>query len=97
MSAYIVTADGRVPLSGRSTIGTTSDQSIRLADEYVSNRHAELVSMGEQWYISDAGSMNGVTVNEQRIYEYAPLRSGDQIRVGHTTLLFQQDAPEPPR
>ena len=36
----------------------------------------------------DARSANGVYINGHRIVQDVPLRDGDCIRIGHTTLVY---------
>ncbi len=57
----------------------------------VSRRHAELSFNGYQWQIKDLNSTNGTAVNNQRLSPNVPqpLNSGDQVRVGKVSLVFQ--------
>lgn len=56
----------------------------------VSRRHFRLKREGDQVYIEDLNSMNGVVVNDQKIppYSLQPLRSGDRIVLGKMQLRF---------
>ena len=56
-------------------------------DEYVSQFHAEIRQGADgRLLLIDLGSINGTWVNGQRVYRWTPVQSGDEIRVGHTTL-----------
>lgn len=53
----------------------------------VSRRHAKMVWQGA-WYVEDLGSVNGVFVRGQRIFQRTPLNNGDQIGLGRLLLTF---------
>jgi class 3 adenylate cyclase len=86
--AYVLEGDGDL------TIGRGEDADVRLGwDPSVSLIHAEVTRLGRQWLISDDGvSRNGTFVNGERISGRRRLRDGDAVRVGRTTLSFN-DAP----
>jgi hypothetical protein len=73
------------------TIGRDLAADILLAgDSKVSGMHAELEQLGEDWVIVDDGlSRNGTFVNADRVQGRRRLKSGDEIRVGGTTMLYQ--------
>lgn len=81
----------RFDLPGRPTaLGRDSSNPIRLHDSEVSRRHAEMRPADEDAFrIVDLGSANGTFVNGQRV-DQATLRSGDQVRLGRTVLLFSE-------
>lgn len=56
----------------------------------VSRRHFRLKREGDQVYIEDLNSMNGIVVNGQKVPPYTlhPLRSGDRIVLGKMELRF---------
>ena len=64
----------------------TSD--IALRDPNVSRRHAQIVYTGQDWSIEDLNSTNGTLVNNRRITR-CPLRDGDLLTFGLTTLEFR--------
>jgi class 3 adenylate cyclase len=76
------------------TIGRGEHADVRLWwDPSVSLIHAEAVRLGQHWLINDDGvSRNGTFVNGNRISGRHRLRDGDVVRVGRTTLSFN-DAP----
>ncbi len=65
-----------------------SSEALPLNDMTISRRHAELTPDDGHWYINDQKSANGTFVNGVRISKPTLLRSGDQIRVGSTLLVF---------
>ncbi|MDQ5824254.1 MAG: FHA domain-containing protein [Chloroflexota bacterium] len=56
----------------------------------VSRRHFRLKREGDQVYVEDLGSMNGVVVNGQKLPPYTlhPLRAGDRILLGKMEMRF---------
>jgi pSer/pThr/pTyr-binding forkhead associated (FHA) protein len=57
----------------------------------VSRRHFRLKREGDQVYIEDLNSMNGIVVNGQKVPPYTlhPLRTGDRILLGKMELRFE--------
>lgn len=90
-----------IPLSGqRVTLGKASTNVVSLEhDETVSRLHAVFENLGFAWSIRDLGSRNGTYLNGERISAERVLRSGDEVRVGKTRLIFWEvrDAGEPAR
>lgn len=79
-----------IPLGGqRVTLGKAATNAVSLEhDETVSRLHAVLENLGFAWSIRDLGSRNGTYLNGERITAERVLRSGDEVRVGKTRLLF---------
>lgn len=71
-------------------IGRGNDAAIRLDDDYVSTRHARIVSSGGQWYVEDLGSTNGTYLGAQRITQPVPIGLGSQVRVGKTIVELRK-------
>jgi pSer/pThr/pTyr-binding forkhead associated (FHA) protein len=77
-------------LTAQSVIGRDPTATVHLTDEEVSRRHA-IVSVGEgQVTIEDLGSFNGTHVDAGEVTQETPLRIGDQVRVGKTTLELRE-------
>jgi pSer/pThr/pTyr-binding forkhead associated (FHA) protein len=82
-----VTADlSKAPI----LIGRGNDAAIRLDDDYVSTRHARIVSSGGQWFIEDLGSTNGTYLGTQRITQPVAIGLGSQVRVGKTIVELRK-------
>ncbi|MDP8970280.1 MAG: FHA domain-containing protein [Actinomycetota bacterium] len=64
-------------------------------DRTLSRLHAVFEHFPAGWCITDLSSRNGTFVNGQRILGQHPLRSGDDIRVGKTRLVYRSDPREP--
>ncbi len=79
-----------VALSGdRVTLGKASTNVVSLDhDTTVSRIHAVLENFGQAWSVRDLGSRNGTYVNGERIAAERVLRSGDELRLGSSRLVF---------
>jgi len=79
------------------TLGRRAQTDVAITwDPQVSGLHAELHSLGGEWAIVDDGlSRNGTYLNGQRVNGRQRLRGGDRIRVGRTTLAYD-DGHAPP-
>jgi hypothetical protein len=79
-----------IPLTGhRVTIGKAETNMVSLDhDATVSRLHAVLENLGFAWSIRDLGSRNGTFINGDKISAEKVLRSGDEVRVGTSRLVF---------
>jgi hypothetical protein len=75
-----------------TSIGRGADADVRLTDQAVSRRHAEIRIANGGAILNDLQSTNGTTLNGVRITTTA-LADGDELRIGETVLIFH----EPPR
>ena len=64
-----------------------ANEMVLIGDPKVSRSHAELLLREGQWIILDLGSSNGTKVNNRRIEQH-PLRDGDRIQLGSTTIVY---------
>jgi hypothetical protein len=78
-----LTVRGEVPL----LVGRASACDVLVTHPSISRRHAVLVPGERGWSIQDLGSTNGTRVNGQRV-DAAPLRAGDEIRLGSARFRF---------
>ena len=70
------------------TVGRHSSNSIALHDTQVSRKHLELRPLDTGGFsVFDLGSGNGTLLNGQPVSS-SPLRSGDQISLGQSVLLY---------
>lgn len=81
---------GTFKLEDELKIGRDEDNQIVIDDAYASGLHARVYQQGDHIYVEDMGSTNGTFVKERKIKRPVSLRSGDQIRVGHTNMRFEQ-------
>jgi signal transduction histidine kinase len=71
-------------------LGRHSDNAVALTDLRCSRRHCELTPTPTGWQLTDLGSGNGTRVNGSTVTT-AILKPGDQIDLGETTLLLNDD------
>src|SRR5262245_27858149 len=72
-----------------TTIGRAESCDIGLfGDPSIERVHARVVLAGNQYLLSDGGTQAGTYLNDQRIVQPSPLRSGDRIRVGSSVVRF---------
>jgi FHA domain len=88
-----------LPLGRHTTIGRAPESDLRLQDSSVSRRHAVVTIGPKGAFIEDVHSVNGVTVNRQRI-RHARLADGDVLELGvkrfrFTTSPMKQPIPSP--
>lgn len=76
--------------SKRYFLGRAETNEIVLPDELCSRQHAELFASNGDWCVRDCQSMNGTRVNDKKIDRDRPLRSGDEISLGRSRLVFVQ-------
>ena len=68
-------------------LGRHPDSEISLDDITVSRRHAEIERTPDGHVVSDAGSLNGTYVNQERI-DRTVLRHGDELQIGKFRLVY---------
>lgn len=79
-------------LSGsKTTIGRHGESDIMLDDITVSRRHSEILHDGSSYTVSDAGSLNGTYINQQRI-DSGSLTQGDELQIGKFRLVFLESS-----
>jgi hypothetical protein len=81
-----------VPLGRHTTIGRARESDLCLKDSSVSRRHAVLTIEPNGAFIEDLRSVNGVTVNGQRI-RHARVTDGDVIELGVKRFRFTSSTP----
>lgn len=70
------------------TLGRDPGCDIFLDDITVSRRHAKITLIENQVSVTDAESLNGTYVNQERIEGPTTLQSDDELQVGKFKLLF---------
>lgn len=63
-----------------------------LLDPHIAKVHCQIAYEQGAWHISDFDSPSGTFVNGKRIEQHQALKPGDFIRIGKTSLQFQQEA-----
>lgn len=79
---------------GRADTSTRINPTIDLTPYFgkqlgVSRFHVEIMFINGRFHIKDMGSTNGTKLNNKKIspYRIVPFRSGDEIRLGHFTMI----------
>jgi pSer/pThr/pTyr-binding forkhead associated (FHA) protein len=80
-----------MPVGSGITIGRGQQCSVSLHDQEMSAMHAEFRIENGQPVVIDLGSTNGTYVNGEQVAPniLTPLKDGDQIRLGMTSLVFK--------
>ncbi len=94
--AYLIEKEG--PHTGRKyriqwnvvTIGYGEENSIKLDDNAVSLRHAQIERKDGHFVLYDLLSENGTYLNGKKLLRPKPLNDFDEIQVGLTKLIFRQ-------
>jgi FHA domain len=80
----------------RVSVGKARSNDIVLrSDPPVSRMHAVLERFAGGWCVRDLAARNGTFVNGQRLLGECQLRSGDEIRLGATRLVFRAEGLDP--
>jgi two-component system, cell cycle response regulator len=95
--ARLVTGKMFKLVQGETVIGRSAQCEVSMPDDGISRRHARLLRLpNDDYVIEDLDSRNGTFLNGNRVTERTPLKPGDKIQVGSTTVLLfaVQDALE---
>ncbi len=74
----------------QTTIGRGPTNTIQIPDTFISAEHTRLWYRNGQWFVQDAGSVNGSFVNSQPAYNALPAKVGDIVRVGYIQFKLTQ-------
>ena len=72
---------------GENTIGRSEKNDICVFDKKASRHHCKVIVEGDQLFVEDLNSTNGLRLNNKFITGRHPLKAGDHIRLGQTVLL----------
>ncbi len=87
-AGLIVAVDGKAhPVAKQAILGSSPQCDITLTDPQVSKKHALLYRQGDDWYLRDLDSRNGVYHNGKKV-AMTPLRAGDIILLGTKKLTI---------
>ena len=72
-----------------TSIGRKPGNTIVLSDDEVSRHHADVWLRDGMAFVCDSGSKNGTFLNGKKLEGEHAINSGDQIRVGNTTIVVR--------
>ncbi len=80
------------PLSRlRTTIGRSARSDVCIPDAFASRLHAEVRKEGDAYWLHDLGSANGTRYNGSAVSIPLPLKSGGEIQIGETSIIFEDE------
>lgn len=90
----LILPDGsEVELHGSCTFGRSEMNTVPLANDHVSRKHAVIQFQGEnEFWIVDLGSSNGTHVNGRRMSRPLALKDGDVIDMAGSRIEFRSEA-----
>ena len=78
------------------TFGRDKSCTVWVPDEQCSRSHCHVEFVDGKYVLVDDGSSNGTFVNEERV-EKRPLADGDKVRIGTTTIFYEEPEQKAPR
>ena len=75
----------------RTTIGRSARSDVCIPDAFASRLHAEIRQEGEGFWLHDLGSANGTRLNGTPVSAALPLRTGSEVQIGETRIVFEGD------
>ncbi|MCP5056161.1 MAG: FHA domain-containing protein [bacterium] len=82
--------------SDRLQVGRLEENDVVVRDRAASRTHALLERVGEQIYVEDLGSQNGIWLGGQRIEGRVEIGSTDELRIGRHTMRVGPPSVEAP-
>ncbi|QQR89464.1 MAG: FHA domain-containing protein [Myxococcales bacterium] len=79
---------------GITTVGRGVDNEVILTDVTVSRKHLRIINEQKELQLEDLGSGNGTLVNGESAFKI-PLKFGDRIRIGETSMAIVDAAQRP--
>jgi pSer/pThr/pTyr-binding forkhead associated (FHA) protein len=80
-------------LHSQLSIGRTNENDIVLSHNSVSRRHAALYAEGDQVFIQDMGSVNGVFVDDYPVQGQVQIHHQSQVKIGTFKLFIEYVSP----
>lgn len=84
----------RIPLKAgtQCVLGRGDDADVLIPDRKASRKHAEIYDTNGEFFLKDLGSVNGVSVNGEKV-KLKALHAGDLVQIGGTSLKVVISAP----
>lgn len=79
------------PVADEMTVGRAPGCGVSLPDDtFISQLHARLFRRDGEVFVEDLGSTNGTFLNDNKVSSAVPVRRGDKVRFGRTTLELRK-------
>ena len=79
------------PVADEMTVGRAAGCGVSLPDDtFVSQLHARVFRRDGDIFVEDLGSTNGTYINDKKVSSAVPVRKGDKVRFGRTTLELRR-------
>ena len=79
------------PLGDELTVGRAGGCGVPIPDDtFVSQLHARVFRRDGDLYVEDLGSTNGTYLNKKKVASTVPIRKGDKLQIGKTTMEVQR-------
>jgi pSer/pThr/pTyr-binding forkhead associated (FHA) protein len=98
MASLIITSGeqkGEYLLLGNriNVIGRAESLPMQILDDMISRKHLRIRydENSNQHFAEDMESKHGVIINNHKITQLTPLKEGDQIVIGQTTLMYTNE------
>lgn len=93
-AAWLETASGTpIDLASGCSIGRATENQVVIPSTQASRKHAQIYARhGDEFWLSDLGSVNGTWLNSRRIARSTRLRDGDTISVAGISFTFHHPA-----
>ena len=69
------------------TVGRQDGRDIQIRQQSISRTHARILNERGTWFVEDAGSVNGIVSNGQRVHRVA-INNGDRVFVAPNIALL---------
>jgi DNA-binding winged helix-turn-helix (wHTH) protein len=81
-------------VEGENILGRDPDAALWIDHPSVSRRHARVLIGGGRAVLEDLDSKNGTLLNGKTIAGRVALADGDEVRIGHETMVFRLLSPQ---
>jgi pSer/pThr/pTyr-binding forkhead associated (FHA) protein len=79
------------PVAAEVTVGRAGGCAVLLTDDtFVSQLHARLFRRDKDLFVEDLGSTNGTFLNGRKVSAPVPIRKGDTLQFGRTTVAVRK-------
>jgi len=77
-------------------VGRGPTAAVRLPDDYASREHGRFEVRGDELFVVDLESRNGIFVHGQRVLDEESVDDGDEVRIGRSVMMVRRAAGDAP-